>query len=71
MEVPGMEGQETKKTAFVKAPEALVILMSDALMTRLRHVEMFIEVTIRRKLLANDEDLYFLYTKRGEHEGQD
>lgn len=65
MEVPGMEGQETKNTAFVNAPETLVTLMSDAVMARWRHVEMPIEAIIRRTLLANDRDLYFLQKRRG------
>lgn len=63
MEVPGMEGQETKNTAFVNAPETLVTLMSDAVMARWRHAGMPIEATIRRRLLANDRDLYFLQKK--------
>ena len=60
MEVPGIEGQETKNTALVNAPEALLTLMSVAVTARLHHVEIFIAVTIRRRLLANDGDLYFL-----------
>jgi hypothetical protein len=63
-----MEGQETKKTAFVNAPDALVTLTSDAVMVRLRHVGTFIEETIRRKLLAKDEDLYFLQNKKKKSE---
>lgn len=46
MEVPGIEGQETKNTVLVNAPETLLILMSAAVMTRLHHVETRIEVTI-------------------------
>ena len=58
-----MEGQETKNTAFVNAPETLTTLMSAAVMARLHHVETFVEVIIRRRLLANDGDLYFLQKK--------
>ena len=60
MEVPGIEGQEMKNTALVNAPETLSTLMSVAEMARLHHVEIPIEVTIRRRLLAKDGDLYFL-----------
>ena len=46
MEVPGIEGQETKNMALVNAPETLLTLTSAAEMARLHHVETPIEVTI-------------------------
>ena len=64
MEVPGIEGQETKNTAVVSAPETLLTLTSAAEMARLHHVETPIEVTMRTRLLANDGDLYFLQKRK-------
>jgi len=49
-----------KNTALVNAPETLLTLMSVAEMARLHQVGTFIAVRIRRRLLANDGDLYFL-----------
>lgn len=68
MGVPGTEEQETKNTALVNAPETLSTLTSVAVMAWWHHAEIFIVVITRRRLPANDGDLYFLRRReRGKH----